>query len=36
MLSALIRKFHDAKVANQKSVTLWGTGTPRREFIARR
>ncbi|MCB0403324.1 MAG: GDP-L-fucose synthase [Bdellovibrionales bacterium] len=33
VLSALIRKFHDAKVGNQKSITLWGTGTPRREFV---
>lgn len=33
VLPALIRKFHDAKVARAKSVTVWGTGTPRREFL---
>ncbi len=33
VLPALIRKFHDAKVAGQKSVTIWGTGAPRREFL---
>jgi len=33
VLPALIRKFHDAKVTNQPSVTLWGTGTPLREFL---
>lgn len=33
VLPALIRKFHDAKVAWAKSVTVWGTGTPRREFL---
>ena len=30
---ALIRKFHEAKMNNQPTVTLWGTGTPRREFL---
>jgi len=33
VLSALIRKFHEAKEKNELSVTLWGTGMPRREFI---
>ncbi len=33
VLPAMIRKFHDAKVAAAPSVTLWGTGTPRREFL---
>ncbi len=33
VLPAMIRKFHDAKVANLPTVTLWGTGSPRREFL---
>jgi GDP-L-fucose synthase len=33
VLPALIRRFHEAKLAGAKSVTLWGTGTPRREFL---
>ncbi len=33
VLPALIRKFHDAKVAGQREVTIWGTGTPKREFL---
>ncbi|MBL8157869.1 MAG: NAD-dependent epimerase/dehydratase family protein, partial [Anaerolineae bacterium] len=33
VLPALLRKFHEAKLAGAKSVTLWGTGTPRREFL---
>ena len=33
VLPALIRKFHDAKVAGLPSVTLWGTGMPLREFL---
>ena len=33
VLPALIRKFHDAKQNNAPYVTLWGTGTPRREFL---
>jgi len=33
VLSALIRRFHDAKVAASEEVTLWGTGSPKREFI---
>jgi GDP-L-fucose synthase len=32
--AALIRRFHEAKVAGSPSVTIWGTGTPRREFLA--
>lgn len=33
VLPALLRKFHEAKVAGAPSVTLWGTGTPLREFL---
>lgn len=33
VLPALIRKFHDAKLAKAESVEVWGTGTPRREFL---
>ena len=33
VLPALIRKFHEAKEADAASVTIWGTGTPRREFL---
>ena len=33
VLPALIRRFHEAAVAGAPSVTLWGTGTPRREFL---
>ncbi|QPJ65268.1 MAG: GDP-L-fucose synthase [Candidatus Nitrohelix vancouverensis] len=33
VLSALIRKFFDAKMRGDKVVSLWGTGSPRREFI---
>ncbi len=33
VLPALIRKFHEAKVANAASVTCWGTGDPFREFL---
>ncbi len=33
VLPALIRKFHEAKVSGAPSVTIWGTGTPRREFL---
>ena len=32
--AALIRRFHEAKLARAPSVTVWGTGTPRREFLA--
>jgi GDP-L-fucose synthase len=31
--AALIRRMHDAKINNTPSVTIWGTGTPRREFL---
>jgi len=33
VLPALIRKFHEAKVSGSDQVTLWGDGTPRREFL---
>ena len=33
VLPTLIRKFHEAKVANAPAVTCWGTGRPRREFL---
>ncbi len=33
VLPSLIRKFHEAKLNNEPSVTVWGTGTPRREFL---
>lgn len=33
VLPALIRKFHEAKESNSNSVALWGTGTPKREFM---
>ena len=33
VVPALIRKFHEAKIKNENSVDLWGTGEPRREFI---
>ena len=33
VLPALIRKFHEAKVSGAPTVTLWGTGKPRREFL---
>jgi GDP-L-fucose synthase len=29
----LLRRFHEAKIAHQSTVTVWGTGTPRREFM---
>ncbi len=32
--AALIRRFHEAKVAGLESVDVWGTGTPRREFLS--
>jgi GDP-L-fucose synthase len=32
--AALIRRFHEAKVAEAPSVVVWGTGRPRREFLA--
>ena len=33
VLPAMMRKFHDAKVAGVREVVIWGTGTPRREFL---
>lgn len=33
VLPALIRRFHEAAASNAKEVVLWGTGTPRREFL---
>lgn len=33
VLPALIRKFHEAKKSNALSVTMWGTGSPKREFL---
>lgn len=33
VLPAMIRKFHEAKVADSTHVELWGSGTPRREFL---
>jgi len=33
VLPAMIRKFHEAKTRGDDAVTLWGTGTPRREFL---
>lgn len=33
VLPALIRKFHEAKKENKPEVVMWGTGTPRREFL---
>jgi GDP-L-fucose synthase len=32
--AALLRRFHEAKLAGSPTVTVWGTGTPRREFLA--
>ena len=32
--AALIRRFHEAKVGGQPKVVVWGTGKPRREFLA--
>ena len=33
VIPAMLRRFHEAKLANAKSVAVWGTGTPRREFL---
>lgn len=33
VIPALIRRFHEAKMANAQEVVIWGTGTPRREFL---
>ncbi|QOZ44793.1 GDP-L-fucose synthase [Bradyrhizobium sp. CCBAU 53340] len=33
VVAALIRRFHEAKLSGAKTVAVWGTGTPRREFL---
>lgn len=33
VIPALLRKFHEAKISGDKAVTVWGTGTPKREFL---
>ena len=33
VIPALLRKFHEAKMSNAPTVTVWGTGTPKREFL---
>ncbi len=33
VLPALLRKFYEAKIRNEPTVTVWGTGNPRREFL---
>jgi GDP-L-fucose synthase len=33
VLPAMLRKFHEAKINNNSDVTLWGSGTPKREFL---
>lgn len=33
VIPALIRRFHEAKLRGDKAVSIWGTGTPRREFL---
>ncbi|MDC3070905.1 GDP-L-fucose synthase [Bacteroidota bacterium] len=33
VLPAMIRKFHEAKIESHKPVTLWGSGSPKREFL---
>lgn len=33
VLPALIRKFHEAKISGQPTVSVWGTGSPKREFL---
>jgi GDP-L-fucose synthase len=33
VLPALVRRFHEARLSRQPSVTIWGSGTPRREFL---
>jgi len=33
VIPALIRRFHEAKLSNKSEVVIWGTGTPRREFL---
>lgn len=33
VVAALIRRFHEAKLAGSKEITIWGTGKPKREFL---
>jgi len=33
VMAGLLRRIHEAKIANAPTVTVWGTGTPRREFL---
>ena len=33
VLAALLRRIHEAKVVGESTVEVWGTGTPRREFL---
>lgn len=33
VIPALIRRFHESKINNAESILIWGTGTPRREFL---
>lgn len=33
VLPSLVRKFHEAKINNSPEVTIWGTGSPKREFL---
>ena len=33
VIPALIRRFHEAKLSNAPSVSIWGSGTPKREFL---
>ena len=33
VVAALIRRFHEAKISGASNVVVWGTGTPRREFL---
>jgi GDP-L-fucose synthase len=33
VIPALLRRFHEAKVSNAPEVAIWGTGTPKREFL---
>ena len=33
VIPALIRRFHEAKINNAPTVTIWGSGTPKREFL---
>jgi GDP-L-fucose synthase len=33
VIPALIKRFHEAKISNQKNIEIWGSGNPRREFL---